>query len=47
MHKVWIALVTCANNRAIYLDLVPDCTAKCCVDDLQVSSAHVEHQNIR
>ena len=35
VFKVSIVLVTCANSRAIYLDLVPDCIANCCVDDLQ------------
>ena len=27
--------MTCANSRGISLDLVPDCTSKCCVDDLK------------
>ena len=25
--KCWIALVTCASSRAVYLDLVVDCSA--------------------
>ena len=35
MYKAWVVLVTCANSRSIYLDLVPDCTSKCCVDALK------------
>ena len=27
--------VTCVNSWGIYLDLVPDCTSKCCVDALK------------
>ena len=27
--------MTGANSRAIYLDLIPDCTSKCCVDALK------------
>ena len=35
MLKARVVLVTCANSRGIYLDLVPDCTLKCCVDALK------------
>ena len=35
MYKAWVVLVTCANSRSIYLDLVPDCTSKCCIDALK------------
>ena len=34
MHKAWIVLITCASSRCIYLDLVPDCSGKSCVDAL-------------
>ena len=43
MNTALIVLVTFANSRAIYLDLVSDCPAKCCVD-VYVSSVQVEHQ---
>ena len=32
--KAWIVLITCASSRGIYLDLVPDCSGKSCVDAL-------------
>ena len=35
IYEAWVALVTCANSRGISLDLVSDCTSKCCVDDLK------------
>ena len=35
MNKCWLVLVTCANSRCIYLDLVPDCSAEACVSVLK------------
>ena len=32
MHKVWVGLITCASSRAVFLDLVPDCSASSCVN---------------
>ena len=33
-HKAWIVLTTCTTTRAIYLDLVPDCSGPTCVNVL-------------
>lgn len=35
MHKAWIGLTTCATTRAIYLDLVSDCSGSSCVNLLK------------
>ena len=35
IYKARIVSVTCANSRAIYLDLVPDSIRKLCFDVLQ------------
>ena len=32
MHKVWVGLITCVSSRAVFLDLVPDCSASSCVN---------------
>ena len=47
MCKTWVVLVTCANSQGIYLDLVPDCTSKCCVDALKDLLILVEHQKLQ
>ncbi|XP_065663018.1 uncharacterized protein LOC136085622 [Hydra vulgaris] len=31
MNKAWIFVATCCSTRFLYLDLVPDCTAKACI----------------
>ena len=33
-NKCWLVLLTCANSRSIYLDLVPDCSAEACMSAL-------------
>ena len=33
--KAWIAIVTCATSRAIYLDLVSDCSGPACINVLK------------
>ena len=35
MYKAWVALVACADCWGICLDLVQNCTSKCCVDALK------------
>jgi len=35
MHKAWIWLTTCATTRAIYLDLVSDCSGSSCFNLLR------------
>ena len=32
MHKIWVGLITCASSRAVYLDVVPDCSGKSCIN---------------
>ena len=32
MYKVWVGLITCGSCRAVYLDLVPDCSGASCVN---------------
>ena len=34
MFKAWILIITCASSRGLYLDLVPDCSGKSCVEAL-------------
>ncbi|XP_066910124.1 uncharacterized protein [Clytia hemisphaerica] len=34
-HKAWIALTTCTTTRAVYLDLVSDCSGPTCVNLLK------------
>ena len=47
MCKTWVVLVTCANSQGIYLDLIPDCTSKCCVDALKDLLILAEHQKLQ
>ena len=35
LHKAWIGLTTCATTRAIYLDLVSDCSSQKCINLLK------------
>ena len=35
LHKAWIGLTTCATTRAIYLDLVSDCSSSKCINLLK------------
>ena len=34
LNKTWIALITCASSRSIYLDLATDYSGKACIDVL-------------
>ena len=34
INKAWIALITCANSRCIYLDIAKDYTAEECINVL-------------
>jgi len=34
-YKAWIVIVTCASSRAVYLDLVPDCSGPTCINVLK------------
>ena len=35
LYKCWIALVTCASTRAIYLDIAVNCSAQECIEVLK------------
>ena len=35
MYKCWLVLVTCASSRAVYLDLVSDCSSLQCIASLK------------
>ena len=40
-HKAWIAIATCTTTRAVYLDLVSDCSGPTCVNLLKrLASTH-------
>ena len=40
LHKAWIAVITCASTRAIYLDVVSDCSCQQCIELLKRFIAH-------
>ena len=35
MYKTWIVIVTCSSSRAVYLDVVENCSSASCVNTLK------------